>query len=237
MKPLSELTDKEIVDLTQDEIERYVKLAYMEAGFSTPQEPDVHEVPEVPSPTDPYFKVNVEHHLEILVKTKEEADSLRSALASVVTYKADYDYPWDSKIKYGKKISGEAVTVSEVMLYSPVEYADAKRISQEASDAKKHNDAEEKRFKEENEAIAECREEVLDAVSAARGRVSKHDRVISIWNEYLEAAGGDQDIAKRFLDKNQRITATDVQAACEYYPESNLGRYVFALTAPESATA
>ncbi len=199
MKPFSQLNDAELIELTDEQIDYYVKLHKAEAGIRILSLPEMPAQREIPAPELQMYEV-VGHVFSDKEKAEEIASTINKHLASSFT--SDYDY-WrsGSDFKYAKPFDGTLVSVSIVRLYSQGVYNSIKDIAQSNSKIAEAYKEVKKDYENEQEKAADLVEAIYGAIREARERIRKfHEYKVRIV-EYIQLANGNPEVAWNFFDK------------------------------------
>tara|TARA_R110000803_G_scaffold75124_5_gene139433 strand:- start:6093 stop:6815 length:723 start_codon:yes stop_codon:yes gene_type:complete len=217
MKKLSELTDRELVALTEEEIQRFIAVERMEAGVAKPVPPVLQDVPEVPEPSHVYHCVKRGYTDIVLLESASDAAEVVSLLSKMKVFSEDYTYGvTSSDRKFAKPV--ESLTTDTVKLYTQVKYNELSKDMRQSKNVSEGNAKEQGRFESEVKAEKACVSAVWDEIYEAQGRIGSHQRVLSRWNEYCETAW-DQQVAFSFLRK--AFTDAEIVATAEYRYEEN----------------
>jgi|GEM_PF-4691845 hypothetical protein len=192
MKNFFDLTDEEILNLTEDEIQNYIDLECAMNGIKLTPEPEKPKK-DIPAPDVNVYSIGG-------FKTLDYNKAL--ALFDLVSNMELVD------VEYGRDFGYKFVT--ELKSYNKPEVSTDKYYTEEfynqiADDVKKHEDAvkQYEMLMEDFEANQERRNEVADSilevVYAVRKKESKRLSLEHQFNRYLELAGNDRETALRFL--------------------------------------
>lgn len=203
MKIFQQLNDRELVELTQDQIDQYVKLKKAETGIKIINEPETPVYQDVPERDLELFEVNG-YNFKDRAAAEEIASVINKHISSAL--KVDYDYyRGGSDYKYASAYSGSLETVNVLRVYSSPVYQSIKDI---LASNKKIKEAWEKvhgEYEDENTKASEIVEGVYEAIRQARERLEKFRTYKIHIVEYLQLANGDRDIAWNFFDKAYAI--------------------------------
>lgn len=206
MKPFEQLNDQELIALSDEQIDYYIKLKKAETGIKIINYPETPIYTDLVVPNLEMYEVAGRIFLE-KEKAEEIASVINKHLASSFTKDYDY-YRSNGKYQYAKPFDGSLETVSIVRLYSMSAYNSIKDAIQSN---KKIEDAYNKikdEYDEENEKATEIVDKIRDAIQEARERIALfHDYKVRI-QEYLQLAAGDRDIAWNFFDKAYAVEAS-----------------------------
>ena len=225
MKKINELTEKEILNLSEEEIQKMIKLRLAEEGIKIMDLPKKPELFEITKPDTIVYQITALGE-SISFADINEANSVLDLLLKCSSIgRVDYDYnKLGSDYKYFEKgktmryYDSNGLEIKSLSVYSMKLYAE---ITDFAVQNKKMQEQVEKEIKEYNEINAEC----SDIISEIRERVSdvktKYDRlntlIFKLKNDYLPLADNNQEIAMNFLKKAYSISNED-----EIYIISNI---------------
>jgi hypothetical protein len=204
MKPFDELTDAELLELTADQIERYVDLACAEAGVALP--------PVLPAPPDtsgpkPDMTVYAVGGFEF----SDKADALRVADAvnaarsygdaRCIGHNYNAPYKWVPRETPDQQVSERACFKLETAAGLT---AELNRRAQEKADYDK--------ARQEYDSIeykrGELRREIASKVQTVQATERRRARLRADYKRYLELADGRRRIAARFLKSAQEDADT-----------------------------
>jgi hypothetical protein len=205
-KPFEQLTDKELLELTQDQIDWYIKLKKAEAGIRIVVCPETPEYRQIPDKDFTLYEV-CGYHFE----DRETAEEIARAVNGKITkaYKVDYDYyRGGSDHKYAKPYEGNLVDVNIVTVYKKETYFGIKDIlisNKKIEDAYKDLKNE---YDQQEEASSEIVEKIYGAIIGARERKQQYEEYLTRIQEYLRLSNGDTTVAWNFFEKAYTIEPT-----------------------------
>lgn len=230
-KYITDMTDQEILALTDDDLKRMIQLKMLEEGIKIlvrPEEPQYAEVPakdlsgfcvKVGYSHDHIYYANRESAERVIVAIRAEQDSLRK-YDYISSYSTSYEHtfsPYDPEPE---------ITVEETRVYS-------RGLFDQVRDAltgnKKLKDAYEKQLKEykgAEEAAAWIRDEVNNCYYEVTSKYREFESMLAKFQEYLQLADNDSAQASVFFEK-------------AYHPEKETRQYLsekssFMLETPET---
>lgn len=225
MKKINELTEKEILNLSEEEIQKMIKLRLAEEGIKIMDLPKKPELFEIAKPDTIVYQITAlgdnlsftdvneaNAVLDLLSKSKS------LGLVDCDWNKLGSEFNYFEKGKTMRYSDSNGLEIKSLSVYSMKLYAE---ITDFAVQNKKMQVQVEKEIKEYNEINAEC----SDIISEIRERVSdvktKYDRlnnlIFKLKNDYLPLADNNQEIAMNFLKKAYSISDED-----EIYIISNI---------------
>ena len=201
-KPFEQLTDNELLELTQEQIDWYIKLKKAENGIRIISCPPMPETREIPATDLILFDVCGFNFIDR--ETAEEvAKFINSKIAKA--YSVNYDWSVGGDKKYAKPFTGNLVDVKLENVFSEMLYNSIKdvmisneKIMRAYKDLKnEYDDMEEK--------ATEIVEKIYKVINEARARKHQYEEYIIRIQEYLRLANGDTKVAWNFFDKAYEI--------------------------------
>ena len=216
MKNIKELTEEEILALTDADVELMVKLAKAEAGIKIVNEPKKGDLFKTPKPTNTYYYCSLLGK-KLAFANMEELQRVIKVLqtaTSVVTIK--YDYNVDSSIFYADEkldtveysySNDNPFSVKSEIVYSNAEFAKiASMLKQNKIIETKYN----KELDEYNKSINESKDiesNITDVVYKIREKYAKLNEYCRKYKQdYLPIAEGNSKIALGFITKAYDLT-------------------------------
>lgn len=194
MKPFNDLTDQEIVSLTDEQIARYIDLACAEAGV-----PFLPEIPSRPTMANDVQPDRTVHTVGgIHFDNPDDAEEVAALIAKKDRWAQTYE---NIGGEYGHfyKPTFEAVRVTTERIVTSA-YRASKGVREAAAVAARQKFTEDT---EEYERIAKARNreaaEIHTCVETARGFARIQNAMRNHHARYLELAGGRRDIAAKFF--------------------------------------
>lgn len=216
MKYITEMTEKEILELTDSELSRMFKLKLAMEGIPLVVAPEEPEYEVIPEPDITVFSIE---RLSMCFLERVDADAVCEVLNEYHgrMKKEDYDSDYSRKFlvdfdwsRYSTEKEGFMVTTKKV--YS-------RELSLRIADAVKSNNALEKDYKEKktayNKAMDEAqwvKDEIYDKWSATKSKYNEFDNMLLKFEQYLELADGSHPTAWKFFRK-----AHSVSDECQEY--------------------
>jgi len=200
MKQFDDLTDQEIYDLTDEQLDYYKKIACAEAGapIAVPPLPDRPEEPQV-TPDATAYRVKIGYSDTLIFATMDEAQTVVNAINSGL--RRNLNYFAGTKYRYITTASTDKLEIESFPVFSEAEY---KRIEKEteawALKQKEYDEAVSIRSKA-SKARSSALEWVNERIEQARENVIERMRHESAFAEYLELANQDAEVAYRFFLK------------------------------------
>lgn len=201
MTPFKDLTDKEVLSLSDAQIDNYILLAKAEAGIKLldyPVEPKYAAVP--PPDITMYYSTLVGENVGST--KKEDIDKLNALLQTIHVIRRQY-----RSIKTANGYAyiaasrdSEQATLSSIALYSEKLYATIEPVDSKNKQLESEYKALLEEYKVNDNLSKDIVEEIRDRVSAV---VNNHNKVVAAYNQlvntYLPLAEGNIIVAIRFL--------------------------------------
>lgn len=203
MKNITELSEKEILALTSEELEGMVKLEMANEGIKILTRPTEPIYEPLPAKTQTIYEVTgftYQFHNE---KTAEE---LSKAIRKVAeeTCATDYNYSqydvkWVKQLEsYTKDTLG---AVKPLQLYTKNEAIEASEVKQRNDNTKKEYEAELSEYNTAKDASSEIRDRIFGRYYEVQKKYYDFNVLTERYNEYLSIADGNKDMAMKFLKK------------------------------------
>lgn len=195
MKNFEDLSDKEVLDLTESEIQLYIDIELMKAGVVKPIMPKAPKHEVINLKYDEYYAVKV-YYNQIVFDSFEKANIFVDLYPQTLDQLYDFPKPHNYRLRKDSDLSIEKIKVvreSEVDKYRDV-MSKRKKEDEEYAKLKKEYD-------KEVSALEEIRDRIWDRVNAAQAHYDKVSRISKTWQEYLDLADQKEVIALGFLLK------------------------------------
>ena len=214
MKTINELTEKEILNLSDAEVQKMIKLRLAEEGIKIMDLPKKPELFEIAQPDTIVYQITALGE-SISFSDINEANSVLDLLlkcSSIGLVNYDYnklgsDYKYFEKGKTMRYSSSNGLEMKSVSAYSMKLYAE---ITDLAVQNKKMQNQVEKEIKEYDEINAQCSDIIFEITEKVSYVKDKYDRlntlIFKLKNDYLPLADNNQEIAMNFLKKAYSIT-------------------------------
>ena len=195
MKTFDQLTKEEKVTLTGEEVQYYAKIDCANRGIIIPQKP-INTIKDVIPPTQKYYQVGYE---SFVFETDKEAQDYIDAKGKALQVKS-IGNSYDDKNKYVSERNSEYKDFKSITLYTKEEATDLKSILE-------YNAETEKEWKKYNESLKEFNS-IVDSMWTEIGEIQFYNKRLEFYNkvyqDYVELAGGLNDVAYTFFDKAYR---------------------------------
>lgn len=212
MKNWKDLTDEELANLTDEQVEQYIKLICAQEGIKIlqkPQEPvksaDLNkdcEVYTIPRTNLCFSDIN---------EAKEILESLRKMKSlGTIRYLSNSNYFETGLRDYDSKPVD--LVLSTEMYYSKEKANEKEKALKEYNEAKKKYDQELKEYYDNKDALDEATKEFLGIYNEAVKTMDKRRRLSNLfYKEYLPLAEDNVEMAMGFLKKAYTVTEKDEQ--------------------------
>jgi hypothetical protein len=208
MKKINELTEQEILDLTDEQVEKMVKLYWAEEGVKMLKEPEKPKYHEVPKEDLTRYMSNV---FNCTFADFEEAKKAHDFIKELKSLK-NYSYLLHGKVERGFT-QGDIETIG---VYSSELHANVEPLKKANAELKASYENALSEYNSEKERQDELSSRIWDRVNEVRDEYSHMENMYDIYKEYLELAGG-ESMAMAFLKK-----AYTVNMKTEQYIEKKM---------------
>ena len=215
MKKIEELTEQEILNLTEDEISRMIKFRMAEEGVRFIARPEMPEFPNIQKPTTKaYYCALLGRKLSFTdMNELTSVLELLSSCKSACSIDENYELP-DGFRNYIKEKKENAEwssaipdAITPISVYTYQEFRGLKEELGAYSKAKKDFDAATKEYEAAKEKNKWIRDEIVDKVNEVKSKYSKLENyVYRFKTEYLPLAENNEEVAMNFLDKAYYLT-------------------------------
>lgn len=206
MKDIDEMTDQEIVQLTDEEIEKMIKIKAMEQGIKLMSRPEKPEYETIPGPKRIFYRIPILYgHL---FGSKEDAEAVSAALRkSASLVKADIDWDTcDSPHTYHKYNSDNYdpndLSVVEVYAYTSDEYEAIFDSLERNKDKRSDYDKKLGEFMDYCDNIADIEDRIVAKVEGTRLWFNNMQKLTNKFAvEYMPCTDGDERKALEYIGK------------------------------------
>lgn len=195
MKTFHDYTDLEKANLTEEEVENLLKYELMEHGIVAPQKPELlpEEGPEIEEKV--YYRPSLKNYssLDCVFATAKEAEQFMSLKPLIL----DSGYP-----SYRNNIAEpEEVKIEAIKAISKVDYEALKGLIEGAASNKTRNKEATQKYEDDMQAASKATNHIWTEWTECRNKKSEAERLVDVYDQYLEDCDGDEKIALRFLGK------------------------------------
>lgn len=204
MKSIENLTDAELLALTDEAIAGHIRLRKAEEGIRILPEPICPTLKEINGPDIQVFEI-----AGYAFHEREKAEEIAAVINKYVPQSTSIDYDYyrgDGKYRYTKANNTNLVHVAVENVYSPAKYAEIRDAVESNKRVKDSFDKTKDEYDTETEKAADIVTAIYDRIQGARDRANElENHKLNIAN-YLELAQGDVEVAWNFFKKAYVIT-------------------------------
>lgn len=211
-----ELTDIERANLTDEQLDEYTKIALMEEGIVEVRKPIEPERSGSPAKGETYYmpvlKVVYDRESDFVFETHEEAEQFLSLRP--IYYSKNYQTN-RGVVETPSDVSVKTVQCFEKGLASDLDSKDSvfnALYTQYKTELAAYED-----YLEKRNAVSV---KINDDRSELLRKKYRSERLIEVWNDYVETCKGDQDMALTFLLK--AYTESEIKEACRFTGTSQI---------------
>jgi hypothetical protein len=211
MKKFEELTEKELLNLTEGEISFYIKLKMAEEGVKFLKEIEEPKYEEIPPYDSKAYVVGVLMDAVVFNNIKD-AETVADTLRKIKMHRLRTDYNSGDYIKYKEEVDKPAYDwdffdIRVIDSYSPELYKEVKKLIKYNKELEKNYKNEFEKYQEEIRKRQIIENSILDKISEVKEKYDKLDNYASIfYNEYLPLAENNKDLAMKFMKKAYNLT-------------------------------
>lgn len=204
MKKIEDLTDQEILSLSQEDIEKIIRLKKAEEGIKLLPKPITPAYQSIPQPDKTVFFCNLFDD-KLTFESVDELNLLISGIVGSITHSRiesgiDYTVKYQTKQLY--PYSGDWDQVSSKKVYSFELYQQIKQVIFDNQKLKKEFDTEYKAYEVVFNESKWIEEEINNRVSEV---IEKYNKLNSLCYkfkyDYMPLSEGSEDIAMAFMNK------------------------------------
>lgn len=224
MKKINEMTEQEILALSEQDIQNMIKFRMMEEGIKIIDKPKKPELFEI-EPADK--KVYIIPILNGYAFTDfAEAQKVSEALQNAKSFKK-IEYDWNklgSDYRYLEKKDRYSYSypndfgVNEIYVYSNELYANIVDFAAQNKVMTKQVEADMKAYNDAYAAASEITLEIRDKVSEVREKVARLERLTQKFaDDYYPLSDNNEDMAIKFMEKAYSLTEDEKKYILENY--------------------
>jgi hypothetical protein len=210
---MNELTEQEILNLTDEQIQKMVKLYWAEEGvkmISAPEKPAYHEIPK---PDLNRYEIS---GIDLIFSDLTEAEKTRDFLKGLISLRS-WKYTTICCEKIDKDLEKDFNIVSQ-SFYSEELYNTIEPLTKENKELKSSYEKDLSEYMSEKSRQDKLSNRIWDKVNEVREEYASMERLWNIYkDEYMVLTGDDDKLAMDFLKK-----AYTVNAKTEHYIEDKL---------------
>lgn len=224
MKKINEMTEQEILALSEQDIQNMIKFRMMEEGIKIIDKPKKPELFEI-EPADK--KVYIIPILNGYAFTDfAKAQKVSEALQNAKSFKK-IEYDWNklgSDYRYLEKKDRYSYSypndfgVNEIYVYSNELYANIVDFAAQNKVMTKQVEADMKAYNDAYAAASEITLEIRDKVSEVREKVARLERLTQKFaDDYYPLSDNNEDMAIKFMEKAYSLTEDEKKYILENY--------------------
>lgn len=200
-KEFKSLSAAELIVLTDEDLDRYVKLDLLHAGVKIPVQPVEPIYQQVPEPDVTAYTVE---GFDGLFTSNREADAVASLIGSSKLKISSYEYSVGYEFRYAKeyfknKYGEKSITVSSSKLYSEALFKDITSKLSANKFLKDDYEKLEEEYKKDFSNTSEIHDSIYDKYSEALTRYNYLEGLKERFEQYLSLADGDEEQALKFF--------------------------------------
>jgi hypothetical protein len=209
-RKIDEMTHEEIVALTNEDIDRLIKIAMAEAGIPILDEPEMPKAPSLPKEDMQVFTASCLGQLGFLNK-----DECQEVLDAIVRATSRVRFDHDYSLGCNKVYPGFSTDYSDGEGHADIKAVSGRSLSQ-LRYVRTSLEDKKKAEKDYTAAVAAHRQANADAADIRREILDIHSRHLAIdyrrsylqkkFQQYLDLAEGSAEIALRFLAKVETLS-------------------------------
>lgn len=207
MKQITELSEKEILELTYDELDQMVKYKMAENGIKILTKPSEPDYLSLPQKDWPLYSVGGVDKTFVM---REDAESVANLLNEIkgnsgLVQKESINY--DSNLSFGKIFADDNYSwerigdVTPIAIWRHETMQSAKEAIEKNKETKKSYDVELAEFKEADNQSADIKATIYGLYHDTCKKYREYEDMKYRYNEYLSLANDDDEMAMKFLKK------------------------------------
>lgn len=201
MKTFDELTDEEVLALTDEQVERYIDLACAEEGV-----PLFVAAPEPPAPSAAAVgDVTLYKVADVLFVNRDDAETVAGLISSAPRMDSHF-VGTDYSMRVVRPFDREE-EVGTVKFFSDARWAAVRDQVQKDKAAKEEFDKQSKAHQAAVRARREAAEPIRERIERVWEEHRERERIGRVFDQYLKLADGDRAVALRFLQKVEQRSA------------------------------
>jgi len=212
MKKFEELTDKEIYDLSDEQVKTYQKIELAENGIVFPVKPTEPKLEDELKPDIVIYAIPLINS-RVAFTTKEDADRVLEALQQSPSAGLSDEYGIQRfSHGFGKDYNGQnrMLAVEPKEAYSSSEYERNRAIRDNNNRLTSAYKEASKKYDEQMEKVKEQLKGINEKIAVARENIRNKMRLTHIFvNDYMPIAENDIETAMRFLKLAYHISDSD----------------------------
>lgn len=213
MKTIDDYTTDELLKLTDEQIDKLYRLRLAENGIKIPNLPEQPEYEEEEKPDKTVYKVD---GIDIYFENKETADEFAEMMTTNMDNlcKLEYTYSVSSEAKYTEKLSEDynfrnGVSISAKGVYSKDLYNQIKDVLTRNKEKREEYRGLKSEYDNQNSKASKHREYIMNKIKEAKKKEFEKSEMLRTFNEYLDLADGNNEIAWNFMNKAYELSEED----------------------------
>lgn len=195
MKTFNDYSELEKANLTEVEVQTLLKYELMDLGIIAPQKPELLPEEDPVLEEKVYYRPSLKDYssLDCVFATSKEAEQFMSLKPLIF----DHGYP-----SYRNNVAEpEEVKIEAIKAISKVDYESSKGLIEGAASNKTRNKEATQKYEDDMQAASNATNFIWTEWTQCRNKKSEAERLIGVYDQYLEDCDGDKKIALRFLGK------------------------------------
>ena len=228
MKKISEMTEQEILALSEQDIQNMIKFRMMEEGIKVIDKPKKPELFEIEPADQKVYVIPVldGYAFTDFAEAQKVADALREAKSF---RKVDYDWNklgsnfkyLEKKDRYTYNNEGD-FSISEISVYSSKLYANIVDFAAQNKAMEKQVEKDMAEYDNAYAAASDITLEIRNRISEVREKHERLERLMhSFANDYYPLSGNNEQMAMKFMSKAFTLTDDEEKYILEHYKDIN----------------
>ena len=228
MKKINEMTEQEILALSENDIQNMIKFRMMEEGIKVIDKPKKPELFEIEPADQKVYVIPVldGYAFTDFAEAQKVADALREAKSF---RKVDYDWNklgsnfkyLEKKDRYTYNNEGD-FSISEISVYSSKLYANIVDFAAQNKAMQKQIEKDMAEYDNAYAAASDITLEIRSRISEVREKHERLERLMhSFANDYYPLSGNNEEMAMKFMSKAFTLTGDEEKYILEHYKDIN----------------
>ena len=224
MKKINEMTEQEILALSEQDIQNMIKFRMMEEGIKVIDKPKKPELFEIEPADQKVYIIPVldGYAFTDFAEAQKVADALREAKSF---RKVDYDWNklgsnfkyLEKKDRYTYNNEGD-FSISEISVYSSKLYANIVDFAAQNKAMQKQVEKDMAEYDNAYAAASDITLEIRSRISEVREKHERLERLMhSFANDYYHLSGNNEEMAMKFMSKAFTLTDKEEKYILENY--------------------
>lgn len=208
MKKITEMSDAEIIILTNEELETLIKFDMAQQGIKIIEKPKEPEYISIPEKDKTVFTVS---GTDLIFEDRQHAQAISDTLLAIrgesfkSSYNSDYNLRYIKKTKLDRYDYDKIGTISSESYYKKETVDNIEENVKANNKLKKQYENEFADYQEAYDSAKNIREDIYNAYEVACVKQRNMILMKSKFSDYLKLANQDQEIAMNFLKKAYTI--------------------------------